>query len=170
MYTLILVYLAVPEEYADLQEEADKLVEELGLRITTGVIITWRSKEELVKRLDKLKDYIIRKLEEGIEGVELVYSIIELDEEKYKSVRPLVVKKLEILCNSLQKRIESLLERVRSCSGREVRKYRQELQELEESFKKVAEFHKVFDVRHSAFDRVNKLMAELRAEFYRRLK
>ncbi len=170
MYTLILVYLAVPEEYADLQEEADKLVEELGLRITSGVIITWRPKEELVRRLDKLKDYIIRKLEEGIDPLELVYSVIELDEEKYKNVRPLVVKKLEMLCNSLQKRIENLLERVRSCTGREVRKYRQELQELEESFKKVAEFHKVFDVRHSAFDRVNKLMAELRAEFYRRLK
>ncbi len=170
MYYLILVYLAVPPEYSDLQEEVDRLVEELGLRVTTGVVISWRPREELEKRLDRLKDYIIDKLEQGIEGIELVYSVIELSEEQYKSVRHLVVKKLEVLCNSLMKRIESLLERVRSCQGREVRKYRRELQELEESYRKIVEFHKIFDVRHSIFEKLNRTMAELRAEFYRRLK
>ena len=170
MYYLVLVYLAVPPEYSHLQEEVDKIVEELGLRVTSGVIVSWRPREELEKRLDRLKDYIIDKLEQGIEGIELVYSVVELSEEQYKSVRHLVVKKLEILCNSLLKRVESLLERVKSCQGREVRQYRKELQELEESYRKVVEFHKVFDVRHSVFERLNRAMAELRAEFYRRLK
>ncbi len=167
---LILLYLAVPPEHEDLQEEADRLVEELGLRITTGVIVSWRAREELEKRLDRLKDYIIDKLERGIEGIELVYSVVELSDEQYKSIRPLVVKKLEVLCNALARRVESLLSRVKSCQGREVRRYRRELQEIEESFKKVAEFHKVFDVRHSVFERLKRSMEELRAEFYRRLR
>ncbi|NPB01261.1 MAG: hypothetical protein GXO10_07790 [Crenarchaeota archaeon] len=170
-YHLILIYVSVPEEYEDeVLEEAEKYIEELGLRITRGVIITWRSREEIEKRMLKVKDVIIRRLEEGFEGIEFLYSIIELSEDQYKNVRNLVIKKLEILCTSLINKVEKLVEDVKSCKGREVRKYRKVLQEIEESFRKIAEFHKVFDVRHSIFDKLNRAMSELRAEFYRRLK
>ncbi len=170
-YHLVLVYVSVPEEFEEeILEEVERRIDEIGLRITRGVIVTWRSREEVERAVLRVKDVIIRRLEEGFEGVEFLYSIIELSEEQYKSIRNLIVKKLEILCNSLINKVEKLLENVKSCRGREVKKYRRSLQEIEESFKKIAEFHKVFDVRHSIFDRLNRYMSELRAEFYRRLR
>ncbi|NPA71082.1 MAG: hypothetical protein GXO26_09770 [Crenarchaeota archaeon] len=170
-YHLVLVYVSVPEEYEDeILDEVERQIEEIGLRITRGVIVTWRNREEIEKKVLRVKDVVIRKLEEGFEGVEFLYSILELSEDQYKSIRNLVAKKLEILCNSLISRVEKLIEDVRSCKGREVRKYRKALQEIEESFRKIAEFHKMFDIRHSIFDKLNKAMSELRAEFYRRLK
>ncbi len=169
-FYLILTYVSLPEESEEIQEDIDRIIEELGLRITRGVVISWRDREDLERRLLRLKDVIIRRLEEGYEGVEFLYSIVELTEDQYKAVRNLVAKKLEVLCQSMISRVESFLEQVRSTSPREVRKLRKTLQEIEESFKKIVEFHKVFDIKHSIFDRLNKLMSELRAEFYRRLK
>ncbi|NPA23200.1 MAG: hypothetical protein GXO23_02760 [Crenarchaeota archaeon] len=170
-FHLVLVYVSVPEEYEDeILEEVERQIDDIGLRITRGVLVTWRGREEIERRVLRVKDTIIRRLEEGFEGVEFLYSIIELSEEQYKNIRNLIAKKLEILCNSLIGKIEKLLENVKSCKGREVRRYRKNLQEIEESFKKIAEFHKVFDIRHSIFDRLNRYMSELRAEFYRRLK
>ncbi len=170
IFHLVLIYLTISEESEEVYEEAEKVLEEIGLRITRGVIISWRDKDDLESRLLRLKDIIIRRLEEGYENIELIYSIVELSEEQFKSVRNLVVKKLETLCNNMIERVERLIDDIRSMPPRQVRKFRKTLQEIEDSFRKIVEFHKVFDVRHSIFDRLNKLMSELRAEFYRRLK
>lgn len=169
-YTLVLVYVTAPEEIQEeYQRKVERELEFLGLKILQGIIITWKSRDEIEKRIMKIKDYLIEKFETGVENVEFIVSVIELTEEQYKSIRVLVSKKLEVECRKLLKRIEGLLGRVRSSDRKIIRSLRQEFTRIENDFKRLTELHKYFDIRHSIFEKVNEAMSILRAEFYRRL-
>ena len=160
-YVLILVYAGNDE----IQELVIRRVGNAGLWILPNVAISWHTKQEMERRMLSVKEELISLMERGFEG-EFAYAIIELNDEQFRAMRSLVVRKLESDCQGMITWGESLLRRIRSRGGERIRR---EYERFERKYRELVTVHEVFDVRSELLNKVMDLARELRAEYERKL-
>ncbi len=149
-------------------DEVQKLVSrrlaDSGLSILPNVFISWLPRQDLERRLLSIKEELIDMMERGFED-EFAYAIIELTDEQFKAVRPMVVRELE---NESQRLItwgEALLRRIRSQG---IKRIERELLRFDREYRRLVSMHEVFDVKHELLNKVIDLARELRIEYGRR--
>ncbi len=168
-YHLIIVQLISDERTSNVEDKVFSEISRLGLEIHRGLVLSWRGRDEIERRLYKIKEYLISRFEKEGAGPKLVYSVIELTSDQYNALRPLISESLEAMCERLIRRIERLMSRVRSSGGREVSEIRREYDRVRREFRELVDLHRALDVRHGVLDRLVELMRALSVEIYKRL-
>ena len=161
-FILILTYVSNDE----LQGLVNRHLTGLGLSILPNVVISWLSKQEVERRLLSVKEKMIDIIERGFEG-EFAYAIIELTDEQFRVIRPLVVRRLESDSQRLISWGEALLRRIRSQRGEKIRR---EFSRFDREYRQLVSMHNVFDVNSELLNKVMELARELRVEYDRRNK
>ncbi len=113
-----------------------------------------------------IKEELIDIMERGGFEGEFAYAIIELTDEQFKAIRPMIVRRLE---SDSQRLIswggEALLKRIRS---QKVERVKRELLRFDREYRRLVSMHEVFDVRHELLNKLMELARELRIEYERR--
>ncbi|MCG2885335.1 MAG: hypothetical protein L7H03_02440 [Vulcanisaeta sp.] len=161
-YALVIIYASNDE----VKELANRKLGDVGLEITSGVMITWHARQDLEGRIMSIKDELVKIMEGGFEG-EFAYAIVELTDEQFRAVRPLVVRRLEVEDKRLLTYGENLLKRMRSRLNNRVRR---EYGRFDRQYRRLIMLHNIFDVKHELLNRVMDLARELRIEYERRHK
>lgn len=113
-----------------------------------------------------IKEELIDIMERGGFEGEFAYAVIELTDEQFKAVRPMIVRRLEVDCQRLISwGGEALLRRIRS---QRIEGIKKELLRFEREYRRLVSIHEVFDVRHEPLNKVMELARELRIEYERR--
>ncbi|GAB6943528.1 hypothetical protein [Vulcanisaeta sp. JCM 14467] len=159
-FTLILTYTSSDE----VQELVNKHLVGSGLLILPNVVISWLPRQDLERRLLGIKEELINMMERGFEG-EFAYAIIELTDEQFKAVRPMIVRKLESDSRRLISWGETLLKRIRS---QRVERVKKEFLRFDREYRQLVSMHDVFDVKHELLNKVMELARELRIEYERK--
>ena len=161
-FTLVLIH-ASNDEVEDL---VNKHLMDLGLSILPSVFISWQPRQKIEERLVRTKGELIDMIERGFRG-ELAYAIIELNDEQFKAIRPLIARRLEDEDQRMISWGEALLRRIRS-THRE--KAKREYSSFNKRYKWLITMHELFDIKHELLKRVLELARELRIEYERNLK
>ncbi|WP_069806459.1 hypothetical protein [Vulcanisaeta thermophila] len=162
-YTLILMYVD-SEETLDLVRRG---LGDIGLYLTPTVVITWRERRDVDKRLSRAKAHLMDAMEKGFKG-EFSYAVIELTEDQYRGVRQLVVIRLIKEVESMISRGEALLARIRS--ARDVNRVKGALDSFNRRYRWVVQLHEVFDVKHDLLRKLMDLTMEMMNEYERRVR
>lgn len=161
-FTLILVYTD--------SEETLKIIKkglgDLGLYLLPTVLITWKERQEIERRLSKAKSQLMDALDRGYRG-EFSYAIIELTEEQYKGVRQLVVLRLMKDVENMLLRGEALLRRIRST--KHINRVRDDVEAFNKRYKRIVELHEIFDIKHDLLTKMMDLMREIMNEYERKI-
>lgn len=139
---------------------------DIGLYLLPTVIITWKERGEIERRLSKAKANLMDMLNKGYRG-EFSYAVIELTEDQYRNVRQLVVLRLMKEVEALLSRGEALLRRVKST--KHVGKVKAEVDSFNRRYRRIVEFHEVFDVKHDLLMKIMDLMREIMNEYEKRI-
>ncbi|MFB6470884.1 MAG: hypothetical protein TU36_006610 [Vulcanisaeta sp. AZ3] len=159
-YVLIITYADTDE----IQGLVKQRLGNLGLEVTPNVIISWRSRDEIERKIMSIKEELTNMMERGFEG-EFAYAIIELSDEQFRAVRSLIVRRLEIENQRLISYGENLLKRLRSQrSERIMREYTR----FDRQYRWLVMAHEAFNVKHGLLDKIMDLARELRIEFERK--
>ena len=158
-FTLVLIHAS-----DEVQELVSRRLADLGLSILPNVFISWAPRQDLERRLLGIKEELIDMMERGFEG-EFAYAIIELNDEQFKAVRPMIVRRLESDSQRLISWGEALLRRIRSQG---IERVRGELARFDREYRRLVSVHEVFDVKQELLNRVMDLARELRIEYERR--
>mgnify|MGYP001773008312 CR=1 FL=1 len=158
-FTLVLTYVS-----DEVQELINRRLADSGLLILPNVIISWLSRQDLEKRLLGVKEELIEMMERGFEG-EFAYAIIELTDEQFKAVRPMIVRKLESDSQRLISWGEALLKRIRS---QRIERIKKEFLRFDREYRHLISMYEIFDVKNELLNKVMELARELRIEYERR--
>lgn len=159
-FVLVLIYGSNDE----VQGLVNKHLIDSGFSVLPNVIVSWLPQQELERKLLNIKEELIDIMERGFEG-EFAYAVIELTDEQFKAVRPMIVRRLEVDCQRLISWGEALLRRIRS---QRIEGIKKELLRFEREYRRLVSIHEVFDVRHEPLNKVMELARELRIEYERR--
>ncbi len=161
-FTLILIH-ASNDEVGDL---VNRHLMDLGLSILPGVFISWQPRQKIEERLVSTKEELIDMIERGFRG-EFAYAIIELNNEQFKAIRPLIASRLEDEDQRMISWGEALLRRIRSPHRERVKR---EYSSFNKRYKWLITMHELFDIKHELLNRVLELTMELRIKYERNLK
>ncbi|ADN50179.1 hypothetical protein [Vulcanisaeta distributa] len=159
-FVLIIMYVSSDE----VQGLVSRHLANSGLSILPNVVISWLPRQDLERRLLSIKEELIDIMERGFEG-EFAYAIIELTDEQFKAIRPMIVRRLESDSQRLISWGEALLKRIRS---QKVERVKRELLRFDREYRRLVSMHEVFDVRHELLNKLMELARELRIEYERR--
>ena len=159
-FALVLTYASSDE----VQELVSRHLAGSGLLILPNVVISWLPRQDLERRMLNIKEELIEVMERGFEG-EFAYAIIELTDEQFKAVRPMIVRKLESDSQRLISWGEALLKRIRS---QRVERVKREFLRFDREYRQLVSMHEIFDVKHELLNKVMELARELRIEYERR--
>ncbi|GAB6947535.1 hypothetical protein JCM16161A_16650 [Vulcanisaeta sp. JCM 16161] len=159
-FMLVLTYASSDE----VQGLVSRHLADSGLMILPNVVISWLPRQDLERRLLGIKEELIDVMERGFEG-EFAYAVIELTDEQFKAIRPMIVRKLESDSQRLISWGESLLRRIRS---QRIEGVKREFLRFDREYRRLVSMHEIFDVRHELLNKVMELARELRIEYERR--
>ncbi|BDR92172.1 hypothetical protein [Vulcanisaeta souniana] len=161
-FTLVLIHT----DNDEVKDLVSKHLRDLGFSILPDVFISWQPRQKIEERLVIAKEELIDMIERGFKG-ELAYAIIELNDEQFRAIRPLIARRLEDEDQRMISWGEALLRRIRS-SHRE--KSKREYSSFNRRYKWLITMHELFDVKHELLKRVLELARELRIEYERNFK
>ena len=159
-FILVLTYASSDE----VQELVNKYLAGSGLSILPNVVISWLPRQDLERKLLGIKEELIDIMERGFEG-EFAYAIIELTDEQFRAVRPMIVRKLESDSRRLISWGEALLRRIRS---QRVERVKKEFLRFDREYRQLVSMHEIFDIKHELLNKVMEVARELRIEYEKR--
>lgn len=167
MVKLVVVYVEGLEDKRSLSR-IEKALDKVGLRLLPHLFLTWRSEREVEKALYDVKNEVIRRMELGDRRATIETAVIDLSNDQYNRLKPLVVRRIESWANRLAEEATTLTERVRSYKGRKSQMPKslvQEYRRINKEFDQLIRVRSILDVYPTAIERLIEAVKVLRAEF-----